>query len=225
MPQLGWKYFNSRPSARGDPPAQPHQNGQNISIHAPPRGATRMILTGTPIQNISIHAPPRGATPPPCLVARSSAIFQFTPLREGRRRVDDDFAPLCVFQFTPLREGRLAGGADSVRHLRFQFTPLREGRPRPAESACQATHFNSRPSARGDQFLAKLAGSHHISIHAPPRGATGWRRGSSDRRSISIHAPPRGATWASAGCGRSGDFNSRPSARGDGSARCPTSRE
>ncbi len=35
--------------------------------------------------------------------------------------------------------------------MQFQFTPLREGRPfRPADAQSQ-THFNSRPSARGDQ--------------------------------------------------------------------------
>ena len=59
-----------------------------------------------------------------------------------------------------------------------------------------------------------------ISIHAPPRGATGGYRWVATRFRISIHAPPRGATIA----GRSAlyhliNFNSRPSARGDGYIR------
>ena len=44
------------------PPAQLHQGGQNISIHAPPRGATQHR------ELVSLWDK-----------------FQFTPLREGRR--------------------------------------------------------------------------------------------------------------------------------------------
>ena len=54
-----------------------------------------------------------------------------------------------------------------------------------------------------------------ISIHAPPRGATG-RELIAAQRHISIHAPPRGATlFLSEAMRRTADFNSRPSARGD----------
>ena len=60
--------------------------------------------------NISIHAPPRGATRVPPRVAAAGSGFQFTPLREGRHipRVGRDAEDL--FQFTPLREGRHWGG-------------------------------------------------------------------------------------------------------------------
>ena len=56
-------YFNSRPSARGDA----HFDFvviqlRLISIHAPPRGATRAALPVACVVPISIHAPPRGAT-------------------------------------------------------------------------------------------------------------------------------------------------------------------
>ena len=55
--------------------------------------------------NISIHAPPRGAT------AVISAVlydykFQFTPLREGRQELHTNYSWRNKFQFTPLREGR-----------------------------------------------------------------------------------------------------------------------
>ena len=98
-------YFNSRPSARGDQADDMRARLYAISIHAPPRGATRHscrtvaahTFQFTPLREgrrlgvvlhmrdllFSIHAPPRGAT----LARRSwhrAGNFQFTPLREGR---------------------------------------------------------------------------------------------------------------------------------------------
>ena len=57
-----------------------------ISIHAPPRGATRMVSCALPPMQ-----------------------FQFTPLREGRQRRTTFGLQIAGFQFTPLREGRPAG--------------------------------------------------------------------------------------------------------------------
>ena len=81
-------------------------NMRRISIHAPPRGATRfaagsefppVYFNSRPSARgdhrkdgkrmkiaISIHAPPRGATRSVAIFSTSSE-FQFTPLREGRR--------------------------------------------------------------------------------------------------------------------------------------------
>ena len=56
-----------------------------ISIHAPPRGATPRLRHQQHGRAISIHAPPRGATYYRTRGAEAWA-FQFTPLREGRRR-------------------------------------------------------------------------------------------------------------------------------------------
>ena len=129
------------------------QRHQVISIHAPPRGATCLLLRCRQRFAISIHAPPRGATlnPPPPRAA--VPLFQFTPLREGRQRSFARADLHCEFQFTPLREGRL--------HRRSSRKPSGD--------------FNSRPSARGDR-QNRVRGAHvHISIHAPPRGATGNR--------------------------------------------------
>ena len=55
-------YFNSRPSARGDREERGSGNRQDISIHAPPRGATQASYAASQEASISIHAPPRGAT-------------------------------------------------------------------------------------------------------------------------------------------------------------------
>ena len=187
--------FNSRPSARGDwLDVGFNVTRPNISIHAPPRGATQR--------------PPRPALAIP---------FQFTPLREGRPSRQQKRQPPARFQFTPLREGRhgrhcgrprkhdfnsrpsargdltlgqkaLKTGAISIHapprgatyfsdstdiEQLFQFTPLREGRRASKALRRAATEdFNSRPSARGDAENEDTEPKPSISIHAPPRGAT-----------------------------------------------------
>ena len=78
---------------------------------------------------------------------------------------------------------------------KFQFTPLREGRP---------------------TLLALWRFAAHISIHAPPRGATSDAINDIKAERISIHAPPRGATVLPPRNPLAAPhFNSRPSARGD----------
>ena len=56
--------------------------------------------------DISIHAPPRGATLTEYNTVTGLELFQFTPLREGRRDVEYVNYWQIIFQFTPLREGR-----------------------------------------------------------------------------------------------------------------------
>ena len=120
-------YFNSRPSARGDTvtsavfvvgtfqftplrEGRRHQHfvarHRNISIHAPPRGATCFRIRSKPQRFISIHAPPRGATGTNLTGVTYADVFQFTPLREGRRFFFQRLFAPSAFQFTPLREGR-----------------------------------------------------------------------------------------------------------------------
>ena len=188
---------------------------------------------------ISIHAPPRGATR--IFSGKIRRVpFQFTPLREGRQshgcgrtsrryfnsrpsaRGDDTFVDVpaggCTFQFTPLREGRRevtgrdaslpahfnsrpsARGDDTFVDVpaggcTFQFTPLREGRRGSSWRTQPTAYFNSRPSARGDDvFNISIRCCFKISIHAPPRGATTSVMIAGRLFLISIHAPPRGAT-------------------------------
>ena len=147
-------YFNSRPSARGDTMGilgamhgkfqfTPLREGRptsavrrtpssNFNSRPSARGDFNGALTSATVSTISIHAPPRGAT------------------RYQRR-----WNPAIRFQFTPLREGRHDG--ERVRFAAWRY-------------------FNSRPSARGDARTGvDLTLMHFISIHAPPRGATQWR--------------------------------------------------
>ena len=153
--------------------AQEIQRGGAISIHAPPRGATRWqepnrvrtpfqftpLREGRPMcgirvrwrRRISIHAPPRGATK--SMPGQSTRRrFQFTPLREGRRwRLWLAAGWLCYFNSRPSARGDRSCRRRHAGQAPFQFTPLREGRPSTAGAV------GSPPA---------------ISIHAPPRGAT-----------------------------------------------------
>ena len=208
--------FNSRPSARGDARRDRTPHRRQISIHAPPRGATSAdgILT---VQH----------------------QFQFTPLREGRRQKNARQVSDTYFNSRPSARGDNDAGRARTALLYFNSRPSARGDPAPRQGKRHAPYFNSRPSARGDH-AAGGSGSHSgnfnsrpsargdtircspwqcpaISIHAPPRGATlrtpsipaakglfqftPLREGRQRVRSvlyynhkISIHAPPRGAT-------------------------------
>ncbi len=78
-------------------------------------------------------------------------LFLLTPLREGRRIVDNNVDVLAEFLLTPLREGRRGRMKRLRLFLLFLLTPLREGR---------------RPCAHH-----RLRGR-RISTHAPAGGAT-----------------------------------------------------
>ena len=146
------------------------------------------------------------------------AAFQFTPLREGRRVQSTNQSGLRLFQFTPLREGRHIAKAVSGLPPTFQFTPLREGRHLSRWQTPFRTSFQFTPLREGrlSNEMRKLQ-TNLISIHAPPRGATG--------RYVEIHGhrgyfnsrpSARGDASRRRVLPRSNDFNSRPSARGDG---------
>ena len=147
-------------------------SGRDISIHAPPRGATTLACDVLASYWISIHAPPRGATKEVKKMNNPPFISIHAPPR-GATSVFSAIIMERLFQFTPLREGRLHLHLHLHLHRIFQFTPLREGRLLKA-------------------VLKDATGQ--ISIHAPPRGATGKQFVSFRVETISIHAPPRGAT-------------------------------
>ena len=208
--------FNSRPSARGDFCGFPTTFALQISIHAPPRGATRLA------EDFGIRVE-----------------FQFTPLREGRPVGVRWLRALMGFQFTPLREGRLerepaddgagnyfnsrpsargdvnAGTEIHARSISIHAPP--RGATRLLVHQVQPPHFNSRPSARGDG-RGVVRRRHLADFNSRPsaRGDRSGKTGKPDVLLISIHAPPRGATRPRIQSVPRTDFNSRPSARGDG---------
>ena len=143
---------------------------------------------------ISIHAPPRGATMRTALKVYAFT-FQFTPLREGRRQSADWTESNSIFQFTPLREGRRRGANRHRGAGNFNSRPSARG-----DSSVQGLHkvhdnFNSRPSARGDTAGTHSRLNHGLFQFTPLReGRLSARAKQLCSASISIHAPPRGAT-------------------------------
>ena len=120
-----------------------------ISIHAPTRGATALIVDDDYTITISIHAPTRGATKP-----------------DDRRRTNRRF------QSTLPREERLESSPLIVVEVEFQSTLPREERRQVVRSGRWLRYFNPRSHERSDIDKVKNARSHVISIHAPTRGAT-----------------------------------------------------
>ena len=142
--------FQFTPLREGRPDGHGDGRRGHISIHAPPRGATKSYVRCCDNSHISIHAPPRGATLEALQNTYISLISIHAPPR-GATRVSTGFVVSQIFQFTPLREGRL---------------------PYITNGRAFSEHFNSRPSARGDFLLRICVICILISIHAPPRGAT-----------------------------------------------------
>ena len=142
--------FQSTPPRGGRRPRQSMQKSKNdISIHAPARGATPRASRGTirpqnfnprpraggdaasgktvRVRRISIHAPARGATRVSD-TTEASKTFQSTPPRGGRpERVSEKDEPQ-EFQSTPPRGGRLFDCQQIIDAIIFQSTPPRGGR-------------------------------------------------------------------------------------------------
>ena len=208
-----------------------------ISIHAPPRGATRQAiavfsasifqftplregrhgcLAGAVQQGISIHAPPRGATGAPKISTRSVFSFQFTPSARGDRVNSGELAVWIISIHAPPRGATISvSGWDFTGG--FQFTPLREGRRSSGSSMVLILRFQFTPLREGRRRKFWAAVVSFVFQFTPLReGRHQTRRILSTMLRISIHAPPRGATQNRRnGLYAANYFNSRPSARGD----------
>ena len=124
-------YFNSRPSARGDVETDTIVAQWFISIHAPPRGATK-TSTGLIIQSkfqftplregrqnigvkpsvpnfISIHAPPRGATEQRRTRAATTTISIHAPPRGATREIHQRLGTLPISIHAPPRGATFCG--------------------------------------------------------------------------------------------------------------------
>ena len=148
----------------------------------------------TGVHLISIPAPPRGATF--CTTVNVTlSLFQFTPLREGRRAGNGNrllppeisihapprgatVQPALALHLRPYFNSRPSarGDADVFRSFlaapHFNSRPSARGDSSRRGTAARQSYFNSRPSARGDTPIPDVLQFHIISIPAPPRGAT-----------------------------------------------------
>ena len=151
------KVFRSTPPREGrlgSPTALSSE--EDVSIHAPTRGATAFAdQTDLPFM-VSIHAPTRGAT----------------------RLCNEVVIPAMVSIHAPTR------GATEHRHQIVQVlivsihAPTRGATFPPRHSNRRRICFDPRPHARGDfRWSFGDAVAPNVSIHAPTRGATGDRCG------------------------------------------------
>ena len=122
-----------------------------ISIHAPTRGATEAGRCAGKPYKISIHAPTRGATGPGKPRAWVPFISIHAPTRGATTQTVTETKETTKFQSTLLQEERLKKSINLFEIRRFQSTLLQEERPFP---------------------VCRVRVLHHISIHAPTRGAT-----------------------------------------------------
>ena len=240
-------YFNSRPSARGDPCHPTHGSGRmHISIHAPPRGATWASMSGCSRSGYFNSRPSARGDRKNDAAGRAGTYFNSRPSARGDAAIHQQgkFAGLRISIHAPPRGA--TRGTDKAGRIseNFNSRPSARGDRHRAGQSGEPTHFNSRPSARGDANMYSGDDTVIISIHAPPRGATPRADFTLQQICISIHAPPRGATCTSAlpypplavfqftplREGRLYSavtllsrcyFNSRPSARGDHSSWRP----
>ena len=113
-------------------PEKSLEKKKSISFQFTPLREGRLIASGKISQNqlISIHAPPRGATKLPSASVKYSE-FQFTPLREGRPDFGRGLVDTYHFNSRPSARGDPDCFLAFQRLDAFQFTPLREGRRMP----------------------------------------------------------------------------------------------
>ncbi len=183
-------------------------------------------------QDVSIHAPARGATVLP--LARRPLLLQFQSTRPHGARLAKPSDPVAPGCFNPrARTGRDECGLQSnsslvwfqstrphgARHAQqarepgpalFQSTRPHGARRRWPLQEWWPARFNPRARTGRDARSVKIGTGGSVSIHAPARGATR----SSARRGwaimVSIHAPARGATSSNPRpTGRSVCFNPR----------------
>ena len=165
-------YFNSRPSARGDVQHRRPGAGDDLFQFTPLReGRPKFTLRTDKQTLISIHAPPRGATrrhPPSC---PTYTYFNSRPSARG----DWCYVPLAAinqhFNSRPSARGDEERAAAQINH-EFQFTPLREGRRPPAGGRFRTSISIHAPprgaTAKDMQFLqifcSTLTNQHGLTI-------------------------------------------------------------
>ena len=168
--------------------------GWMISIHAPPRGATRSLYRALALSAYFNSRPSARGDMSPADASTARLIFQFTPLREGRPNVyrlrlvrrhfnsrpsarGDFTAKSYYWQFyisihAPPRGATLLEGRECFGGFISIHAPPRGATASHWLASPMRLYFNSRPSARGDAQGFCAVRINFISIHAPPRGAT-----------------------------------------------------
>ena len=237
--RAGWAHFNSRPSARGDASCTlqivsltrfqftPLREGRlsrytfdndlpDISIHAPPRGATMLSEQQHPLSWHFNSRPSAGGESGGGRADWRMGYFNSRPSARGDFQIRS--FGLLSLHFNSRPSAR--GDAVIAQHVRRQIVISIHAPPRGATRGRSRSppprQFNSRPSARGDAGLNTADDITKLFQFTPLReGRHTECHTMAQADFISIHAPPRGATNTISRLSRHRHFNSRPSARGD----------
>jgi len=168
-------------------------DGQDVSIHAPARGATLGEGLVQSSESVSIHAPARGAT---CL----NSLAAILPL---------------VSIHAPARGATRYYPGNKI-YDQFQSTPPRGGRPCSVLDHVVDWCFNPRPRAGGDlRAYNNVQDLTRVSIHAPARGATDAIANCCCNMLFQSTPPRGGRLFFAAIIGTPVSFNPRPRAGGD----------
>ena len=144
--------------------------------------------------DISIHAPPRGATGGAGRKSRHEKNFNSRPSARGDAASSGRRLCPLYFNSRPSARGDHGVNGASASQSISIHAPPRGATGEALQFLPEFVNFNSRPSARGDPSRSAASSEVIISIHAPPRGATVLQPPCALVVDISIHAPPRGAT-------------------------------
>ena len=165
---------------------------------------------------ISIHAPPRGATRPHQRNKAHSRNFNSRPSARGDTMLKAEFLRARIISIhAPPRGATCSIGICLINKL-FQFTPLREGR-HVRTFVFVAGNISIHAPPRGATRLSVMLATMYnfISIHAPPRGATTISRRLWITPRFQFTPLREGRPDQQGDAGETCYFNSRPSARGD----------
>ena len=216
--KIAKSHFNSRPCERGDHLLTEYNADTGLFQFSPLReGRPTQYVLRSASQFISILAPARGATIPPEDLVFGTVISILAPAR-GATQHARTTPPAKLFQFSPLREGRRCTRSNRYhRDTYFNSRPCERGdcvdtyrcllllyfNSRPCERGdsdykpdhSSVSYFNSRPCERGDFHLLQCRGLMPLFQFSPLReGRLRVKFRTALALVISILAPARGAT-------------------------------
>ena len=122
-----------------------------VSIHAPAKGATAVLLCSWFLGTAFQSTPPRRGRLMLVKSACNCSLFQSTPPRRGRPGTVYRFQVAAPFQSTPPRRGRLLAAVD-VRIIRIVsiHAPAKGATQNNSLLNCDNMGFNPRPREGGD---------------------------------------------------------------------------
>ena len=156
---------------------------EEVSIHAPARGATADRGELSAERDVSIHAPARGATPVASLAGGVSEVSIHAPARGATWELLHNAKIEWLFQFTHPRGVRPPPEPMGGCLIVFQFTHPRGVRPEQCRGGLRVRSVSIHAPARGATHeVGDVEPAEVVSIHAPARGATADRRPSDKKR-------------------------------------------